>query len=58
MDLKRRFTIPQPASDETEIALLRVIQRETHRRQAAEQESKKLRQQMAKCPRCREAVRT
>ena len=54
----RAYLQPPTSSDEAEVKLLGALQRETRRRQAAEEENKKLRRLVARCPRCREGVRT
>ena len=50
----RPFT--QPSSDQAEIALLGVIQREMRRRQEVESENSELRALLGRCPACRVGV--
>ena len=47
----------QPPADDAEAKLLAAFQREGQRRIEAEEENRKLRRLMARCPRCREVVR-
>ena len=54
----RAYLQPPTSSDEAEVKLLGALQRETRRRQAAEEENKRLRHLVARCPRYREVATT